>query len=72
MEEKKRRAKVPRRPNRPLLVLMCLLLALVIGVTAFVANVASPYFGMLNLILSGAPQGAEIDAVREQTAAMTE
>ncbi|WP_317416654.1 glycoside hydrolase family 3 C-terminal domain-containing protein [Thermophilibacter provencensis] len=72
MEEKKRRAKVPRRPNRLLLVLMCLLLALVIGVTAFVANVASPYFGMLNLILSGAPQGAETDAVREQTAAMTE
>ena len=51
---------------------MCALLAVVIGVTALVANVASPYFGMLNLILSGAPQGDEIDAAREQTAAMTE
>ena len=78
MEEKnqgkrpERKAKVPRRPNRPLLVLMCALLVVVIGVTALVANVASPYFGMLNLILSGAPQGDEIDAAREQTAAMTE
>ena len=72
MEEKKRRAKVPRRPNRPLLVLMCLLLAVVIGVTAFVANVVSPYFGMLNLIVSGEPQGEEVESARAATAAMTE
>lgn len=65
-------AKTPRRPNRPLLVLMCALLAAVIAVTVLVANVASPYFGMFNLVLSGAPQGEEVDQAKAATADMTE
>ena len=52
MEEGKKKAKVPRRPNRPLLVLWSLVLALLLVVSTALAVVLAPHADILNILLS--------------------
>lgn len=52
MEEGKKKVKVPRRPNRPLLVLWSLVLALLLVVSTALAVVLAPHADILNILLS--------------------
>lgn len=52
MEEGKKKVKVPRRPNRPLLVLWSLVLALLLVVSTALTVVLAPHADILNILLS--------------------
>ena len=52
MKEGKERDKVPRRPNRPLLVLWSLVLAALLVVSTALAVVLAPHADILNILLS--------------------
>ena len=52
MEEGKKKDRVPRRPNRPLLVLWSLVLAALLVVSTALAVVLAPHADILNILLS--------------------
>ena len=52
MKEGKEKDKVPRRPNRPLLVLWSLVLAALLVVSTALAVVLAPHADILNILLS--------------------
>lgn len=64
--------KVPRRPNRPLLVVVCLVLVLTIAINAVLIGVVSPYFDIIGTFTSGAPETEQTEAAGAASAAMTQ
>ena len=63
--------RVPRRPNRPLLVLMCLFMAVVIAVNGLLFAVAAPYFNFVGTFLADAPNNEQTQAAGEASRAVT-
>lgn len=73
MEEKNQaKARVPHRPNRLLLVLVCAVIVVAVSVNVLLVGVVSPYFGIIGTFVSGAPESQEIDEAGEASAVMTQ
>lgn len=72
-EQKKERKKhIPRRPNRPLLVIMCVLLAVVVVVNVFLEAYVSPYYGLISTFLTTTTEDEEVEEAAEASADITE
>lgn len=72
-EQKKERKKhIPRRPNRPLLVIMCVLLAVVVIVNVFLEAYVSPYYGLISTFLTTTTEDEEVEEAAEASADITE
>lgn len=72
-EQKKERKKhIPRRPNRPLLVIMCVLLAVVVVVNVFLEAYVSPYYGVISTFLTTTTEDEEVEEAAEASADITE
>ena len=70
-EKKEKRKHIPRRPNRPLLVIMCVLLAIVVALNVVLEMYVSPYYGVIATALSAGPESDEIDEASEASAELT-
>ncbi len=73
-EEQKgeKKAKRIRRPNRPLLVLMCLITAIVIALNVAIIGIAAPYLDLLDTVLTGEVETDQTVAANEAGEAITE
>ena len=73
MEEKKRKARVPRRPNRPLLVLVCALVVVVLAVSGLLVGLVSPHADIAAVFLSAPDyESQEVIDAAAATAEITE
>ena len=70
--KKEKKAKVPRRPNRPLFALMLLITAVVIAFNVFVFKFVSPYFGFINTFMTEKPTAEEIAEETEASKDVTQ
>lgn len=71
-QKKKRKKHIPRRPNRPLLVIMCVLFAAVIVVNVFLEAYVSPYYGLISTFLTTTTEDEEVEEAAEASADITE
>lgn len=73
MGKKDRGAKVPRRPNRPLLVIACALVAIVAALSAVILGVVAPHADIVSVFLSAPDyESTEVIEASQATADITE
>lgn len=72
MKGKTEKGRRIRRPNRPLLVLMCVIVAIVVVLNVLVIGFATPYFGVINTRMVGKPTTEEATKATQASSNMTE